>query len=265
MCSIRPPRSAVQIGWSGVVWILTSMSERVEGTGPDTAGDTADFRVHVATQAIRLFAQHGYEATTVEQIAAAAGISRRTFFRQFRSKEDVIFADHESLIAQASAFLAATTADPWEAVCDAARLVFDRYRENRELSVRRYQVVQRVPALRDRELVTGYRYERVFSDYLRAAVPSAPPLAVIGFTASVTACHNYLLRAMIRGDEHATPEALRAALAEVRDKFAPGAAARRAPATSALGETVTVVTYPPGTPADEVARQVRRQLEAQHP
>lgn len=241
------------------------MSERVEGTGPDTGGDTADFRVHVATQAIRLFAEHGYEATTVDQIAAAAGVSRRTFFRQFRSKEDVIFADHESLIAQASEFLASTTADPWEAVCDAAHLVFDRYRENRELSVRRYQVVAHVPALRDRELVTGYRYERVFSDYLREAVPSAAALTVVGFTASVTACHNYLLRAMIRGDDHATPEALRSALAEIRHKFAPGVAAPRGAAPSARGEVVTVVTYPAGTPADEVARQVRRQLETHQP
>lgn len=241
------------------------MSERVEGTAPDTGGDTADFRVHVATQAIRLFAEHGYEATTVDQIAAAAGVSRRTFFRQFRSKEDVIFADHESLIAQASAFLASTTTDPWEAVCDAAHLVFDRYRENRELSVRRYQVVQRVPALRDRELVTGYRYERVFSDYLRGAAPAAPPLAVVGFTASVTACHNYLLRAMIRGDEHATPEALRSALTEIRHKFAPGAPASGSSSATSVGETVTVVTYPAGTPPAEVARQVRRQLEAHRP
>ncbi|PTR24813.1 TetR family transcriptional regulator [Rhodococcus sp. OK519] len=260
-----PP--AWQRGKDGLVspWILARMSERGEGTGPDTNGDTADFRVHVATQAIRLFAEHGYEATTVDQIAAAAGVSRRTFFRQFRSKEDVIFADHESLIEQASAYLASTVVDPWEAVCEAAHLVFDRYRENRELSVRRYQVVQRVPALRDRELVTGYRYERVFSDYLRDAVPSAPPLDVVGFTASVTACHNHLLRAMIRGDEHATPEALRDALADIRRKFVPGAPVHEPATTAAPGEIVTVVTYPAGTPADEVARQVRRQLEARHP
>ena len=96
------------------------MSERVEGTGPDSNGDPADFRVHVATQAIRLFAENGYEATTVEQIAAAAGVSRRTFFRQFRSKEDVIFADHESLLEQAAEFLSGATEDPWVAVCEAA-------------------------------------------------------------------------------------------------------------------------------------------------
>jgi AcrR family transcriptional regulator len=52
-----------------------------------------DFRTLVVAESIRLFGENGYESTTVEQIAAAAGISRRTFFRQFRAKEDVIFAD----------------------------------------------------------------------------------------------------------------------------------------------------------------------------
>ncbi|MGF7121548.1 TetR family transcriptional regulator [Rhodococcus sp. TAF43] len=245
------------------------MSERVEGTGPDSNGDPADFRVHVATQAIRLFAEHGYEATTVDQIAAAAGVSRRTFFRQFRSKEDVIFADHESLLEQAADYLSGTTEDPWMAVCEAARLVFNRFRENRELSVRRYQVVQRVPALRDRELVTGYRYERLFTDHLRGAVPSAKPLDVVGFAASVTACHNYLLRAMIRGDENATSEELQRALLEIRRKFGAGTRDTTATAVTSTDSTntrptdaVTVVTYPPGTPPAEVARRVRLQLEA---
>ncbi|RVW09539.1 TetR family transcriptional regulator [Prescottella agglutinans] len=241
------------------------MSERAEGTEPDKSGEPADFRVHVANQAIRLFAEHGYEATTVDQVAAAAGVSRRTFFRQFRSKEDVIFADHESLLEQASAYLATTTEDPWVAVCEAARLVFDRFRENRELSVRRYQVVQRVPALRERELVTGHRYERLFTDYLRGAVPSAKPLDVVGFAASVTACHNYLLRAMIRGDETATPAELQRTLAEIRRKFLSATTGPDAAPTSADGTAVTVVTYPAGTPAEEVARRVRLQLEAASP
>ncbi|QBJ96162.1 TetR family transcriptional regulator [Rhodococcus sp. ABRD24] len=238
------------------------MTERVDESGADPAGDPADFRVHVATQAIRLFAEHGYEATSVDQIAAAAGVSRRTFFRQFRSKEDVIFADHESLLEQASEYLAGAPEDPWAAVCEAAHLVFNRFRENRELSVRRYQVVQRVAALRDREIVTGYRYERLFTEYLREAVPSATPLDVVGFAATVTASHNYLLRAMIRGDESATPAELQRALDRIRRTFGvagDSSADSRAPSTQ---DVVTVVTYPAGTSAAEVARRVRLQLES---
>jgi AcrR family transcriptional regulator len=43
--------------------------------------------------ALRLFRQQGYEATTVEQIAAAAGVSHMTFFRYFPAKEDVALSD----------------------------------------------------------------------------------------------------------------------------------------------------------------------------
>jgi AcrR family transcriptional regulator len=49
----------------------------------------------IAEIGLKLFIEHGYEATTLDAIAAAAGISRRTFFHYLRSKEDVLLA-HES-------------------------------------------------------------------------------------------------------------------------------------------------------------------------
>lgn len=47
-------------------------------------------RDEVAAHAWKLFAEHGFEATTVEQIAAAAGMSRRSFFRYFAGKEELV-------------------------------------------------------------------------------------------------------------------------------------------------------------------------------
>lgn len=47
----------------------------------------------IRTEAFRLFREHGYNETTVEQIAEAADISPSTFFRYFPSKEQVVLAD----------------------------------------------------------------------------------------------------------------------------------------------------------------------------
>src|SRR5262249_21598608 len=50
-------------------------------------------RSAIQREAMRLFQEQGYDATTVEQIAEAAEISQSTFFRYFPTKEDVILLD----------------------------------------------------------------------------------------------------------------------------------------------------------------------------
>src|SRR5256885_3996797 len=55
----------------------------------------------IQEHAMRLFAQQGYDETTVEQIAAAAEISPSTFFRYFKTKEDVVVQDrYDDLIVE---------------------------------------------------------------------------------------------------------------------------------------------------------------------
>ena len=65
-------------------------------------------RERIRASALRLFGEQGYDATTVEQIAADAGVSHMTFFRYFPAKEDVALADsYHPLIAS---FIAQTPA-----------------------------------------------------------------------------------------------------------------------------------------------------------
>ncbi len=52
----------------------------------------------IAAGALELFEERGFERTTIDQIAAAVDISRRTFFRYFADKEELFFAEDERLL-----------------------------------------------------------------------------------------------------------------------------------------------------------------------
>lgn len=70
-----------------------------------------------------LFVEQGYEETTVEQIAAAAGMSKRTFFRHFASKEDLVIGKYDLFGDRMAEALAARPAD--ELVWESLRRVLD--------------------------------------------------------------------------------------------------------------------------------------------
>lgn len=67
-------------------------------------------RTEIGEAALTLFEKQGYEQTTVEQIANAAGVSSATFFRYFAAKEDVLFKDEDDG-AQQLAELVASRSD----------------------------------------------------------------------------------------------------------------------------------------------------------
>jgi AcrR family transcriptional regulator len=71
----------------------------------------------------RLFVEQGYEATTVDSITDAAGLSKRSFFRYFASKEDLVLGKYDLMGEQLQARLAARPAD--EPVWTALRRMFD--------------------------------------------------------------------------------------------------------------------------------------------
>jgi AcrR family transcriptional regulator len=154
--------------------------------------------------AFRLFLERGYEQTTVDDIVALAGVGRRSFFRYFPSKEDVVFPDHERCLADMTAFLAGSPqdAEPVRRVCDAARLVVRMYAENPAFSVQRYRLTKRVPGLRAYELSVVWRYERALAGYLRTRSSGRPDGALRAdvIAAAVVAAHNNALRSWLRAD-----------------------------------------------------------------
>jgi AcrR family transcriptional regulator len=182
-------------------------------------------RERLATAAFALFAEKGYENTTIDEIAAAAGVARRTFFRQFRSKEDVIFPDHEPVIERVRWYLESSgSAEPVFAVAEATRLIFAAFMATPERTLARYRLTRVVGPLRDREIASVARYERTLSDYLRGRLPdtSEAALAAHVAAASFAAAHNQVLREWLRagGTKDAHP-ALDAALATVSAVMTP--------------------------------------------
>jgi AcrR family transcriptional regulator len=111
----------------------------------------AETRDRIRACALRLFVEQGYDATTVEQIAAEAGVSHMTFFRYFPVKEDVALSDgYDPLIAR---LLAQTPADwPIVARIRAALLqgLAQVYGADRDTLLAQNKLIAATPALRDR-------------------------------------------------------------------------------------------------------------------
>ena len=215
----------------------------------------AEPRTGVVAAALDLFRAQGFDQTSVEQIAKAAGVSRSTFFRQFGGKEDVVFTDHEVLLDELRAFLAEGHRDPWEAVCQASQHVFSHFARDPDIARLRYQVVREVPALREREIVTVFRYERLFDEYLRSALPGIDPLDAVGFAALVTAVHNHVLRQLLRGTKRVAPSVLQAALDDVRRRYGV-----LPDAVDEAHDDMVVAVFPRAMPIAEVTRRLQSDL-----
>lgn len=107
-------------------------------------------RAALEAAALRLFAERGYERTTVEDIAEAADVAVRTFFRYFSSKRHVLFGDvAHTIVGRLRAALAERPADerPVDAVRAAMDAVdiadYDQYRQIMD----RMQLVRQLPEL----------------------------------------------------------------------------------------------------------------------
>jgi AcrR family transcriptional regulator len=171
----------------------------------------ADTGARIAAAAFELFAAQGYDGTTVDAIAERAGVARRTFFRYFRSKDDVIFPDHDSLLAAASEHLTTQAAlSPVAAICSVVRIVLQSYVAEPQVSVQRYRLTRSVSALRERELASVQRYERTFSKYVRERLAGTLPeaeavLRADVIAAAVVAAHNAVLREWLRAGGNYDP------------------------------------------------------------
>jgi AcrR family transcriptional regulator len=206
-------------------------------------------RQDLAAAAMDLFANQGYEETTVDQIAAAAGVARRTFFRYFRSKEEAIFPDHDDTLIRVADLLAGAdpAEHPLDVVCRGIKEVLRMYAATPGVSVARYRLIRQVPTLREREIAVVARYERLFTRYLlgrfdttgqssggwERGVGDDAMLSEVS-AAAVVAAHNHVLRRWLRsgGGGEVEPQ-LDHAFEVIKRTFWGGASQAQTPASGA--------------------------------
>jgi len=214
----------------------------------------------LAQAAFALFDERGYEQATIDDIAERAGLGRATFFRHYRSKEDVIFPDHDLLLRQVSDRLRSSSHDTaLAAVSDAVRLVLLHYLEEGDLARRRYRLTSTVTALRDREIVSVARYQRLFREFIAqwmAARGQGTPLQAELMAAAVVSAHNHVLRRWLRGDSPDPVREVDEALSQVIALFTP-----RAPGPDAEG--TTIVAFRTGQPLADLLPAIAQVLGAE--
>jgi AcrR family transcriptional regulator len=115
---------------------------------PDAAG-------RLMTAAIALFDEHGYDQTTVAEIAERAGLTKRTFFRYFADKREVLFGGSEELRHRWLEAVAAAPAgaDPLTAATAGFDPVAAMFAERHEFARIRARIVAANPELQERELI----------------------------------------------------------------------------------------------------------------
>lgn len=147
-----------------------------------------DARGRLARVALELYAERGFEQTTVEDIAERAGVTERTFFRHFADKREVLFDGSAVLqqrlvdaIAQAPAGLA-----PIDVVGDAFADAATMLEERREHARTRATVIAATTALQERELLKMAALATAATVALRAR-GVANPAAALAAQAGVSA------------------------------------------------------------------------------
>jgi AcrR family transcriptional regulator len=114
-----------------------------------------DAKGRLAEAAMDLFEERGFEATTVADIAARAGLTKRTFFRYFGDKREVLFSGAELLQTKFVDAIAAAPADaaPLDAIARGLDAMADLFVSIGERPRRRQAIIAANPDLQERELI----------------------------------------------------------------------------------------------------------------
>src|SRR5260221_7707766 len=175
-------------------------------------------RLHEA--AFALYAERGFDSTTVAEIASGAGLTERTFFRHFADKREVLFAGSEAFQqAMVSAVAGAPgSAAPLDAVAAGLEAAAAQI-PGRELARQRQAIIVANPELQERELIKFASLSDALTNTLRdrgLGDPAARLLAEAGLAVFRVAFDRWT-DADADADERDLPALIQDSLAELRD------------------------------------------------
>lgn len=131
-----------------------------------------------------LYDERGYEATTVADIAEHAGLTKRTFFRHYADKREVLFGGSKDLEDQfvAAVLAAPESAAPFDAVAAGLDEAAAWFEGRHEHAVRRQRIVAGTPELQERELIKMASLADAVTGALRERGVGDPTAALVAET-----------------------------------------------------------------------------------
>jgi mycofactocin system transcriptional regulator len=185
-------------------------------------------RGRIERAAMDLFVREGFEPVTIDEIADAAGIGRRTFFRYFATKADAVWGDFDGHVRRLADLLADAPPDRpvLAAICSAYVTVNDYADDELPLLRERMRLILGEPALLAHSQLRYAAIDDVVARYVARRIGGSaggllPRLAATGARAAATTAFEVWLAGRTAG----LGEALRAAFAELTAGF-PSLAAR---------------------------------------
>ena len=181
-----------------------------------------DTRARIEQAALELFTAAGFEQVTIEEIAAAAGTSRRTFFRTVGSKADAVWGDFDGHVDRLATLLERSGDDvPVLAAVRGAYVEVNDYAPD-DLPVlrQRMRLILTEPALQAHSQLRYADVDRVVAGYVARRCGQAPTALVPRLVATATrAAATTAFEAWLSGDVPSLADALRTAFGQLAEGF----------------------------------------------
>lgn len=182
-------------------------------------------RQRIEAVAIDRFEANGFDATTIDDIAAAADIAPRTFFAYFPTKEDVVLADYADRLERTTNELARRppAEPPWLALSTSFATVAADYEAERVQLIRRFAIMAVNPSVQARSLQLQAGWESAVADVLsRRSGARADDVTPRLMAATALACmRSSISHWILTGHQEPLPDLVKASF----DRLAGGLAA----------------------------------------